>query len=177
VTFTETRIPGAWIVDITPLHDERGFFAMTWAASEFATRGLEGSLAQCNLAFTRRKGTLRGMHYQRAPHEQVKLVRCDRGAVLDVVVDLRPHSPTFRQWDSVELSAENRRMLYIPGGLAHGYITLTDDAEVFYQASTPWAPQAEAGVRWDDAAFHITWPVTPVVISERDATWPDYKTE
>lgn len=175
MTFTETRIPGAWIVDITPHHDERGFFAMTWVSSEFVARGLGGSLAQCNLAFNFRKGTLRGMHYQRAPHEQVKLVRCVRGAVLDAIVDLRRDSAAYRQWDSVELTADNRRMLYIPAGLAHGYLTLSDDAEVFYQASTPWAPQAEAGVRWNDPAFAIKWPSEPVVISDRDATWPDFE--
>lgn len=175
MTFTETRIPGAWIVDITPIRDDRGFFAMTWESSEFAARGLDGSLAQCNLAFNFRKGTLRGMHHQRTPHEQVKLVRCIRGAVLDVIVDLRRDSRTYRQWDSVELTAENRRMLYIPAGLAHGYLTFTDDSEVFYQASTPWAPQAEAGVRWNDPAFGITWPSEPLVISDRDATWPNFE--
>ena len=172
MTFTETRIPGAWIVDITPIHDHRGFFAMTWEAEEFAARGLDASLAQCNLAFNHRQGTLRGLHFQRAPHEQVKLVRCIRGAVYDVVVDLRPGSPAFRQWAGVELTADNRRMLYVPGGLAHGYLTLSDEAEVFYQASTPWAPESEGGVRWDDPAFGITWPFEPAVISDRDATWP-----
>jgi len=172
VTFTETRIPGAWIVDITPIHDRRGFFAMTWVAEEFAARGLDASLAQCNLAFNHKQGTLRGLHFQHAPHEQVKLVRCIRGAVYDVVVDLRPGSPTFRQWASVELTADNRRMLYVPAGLAHGYVTLSDDAEVIYQASAPWAPKSEGGVRWNDPAFGITWPGDPVVISDRDATWP-----
>ena len=172
MTFTETRIPGAWIVDITPIHDDRGFFAMTWVAGEFAARGLDASLAQCNLAFNRKKGTLRGLHFQRAPHEQVKVVRCVRGAVFDVIVDLRPDSPAFRQWASVELTADNRRMLYVPAGLAHGYVTLSDDAEVIYQASTPWARQSEGGVRWNDPAFGIKWPLEPIVISDRDATWP-----
>jgi dTDP-4-dehydrorhamnose 3,5-epimerase len=175
VIFTETRIPGAWIVDLEPIHDDRGFFAMTWTASEFTKRGLDPSLAQCNLAFNHKKGTLRGMHFQRAPHEQVKVVRCCRGAVLDVIIDLRPESPAFRQWARVELSADNRRMLYIPAGLAHGYITLTDDAEVAYQASTPWAPQSEGGVRWNDPAFGIEWPSPPVVISAKDASWPDFR--
>ena len=172
MTFTETKIPGAWIVDVSPIRDDRGFFATTWVAADFAARGLDSSLAQCNLAFNYKKGTLRGLHFQRAPHEQVKLVRCFRGAVHDVFVDLRPGSPTFRQWDYVELTADNRRMLYIPAGLAHGYLTLTDDAEVFYQASVPWAPQSEGGVRWNDPAFGITLPFEPVIISERDATWP-----
>lgn len=172
MTFTETRIPGAWIVDLTPIHDDRGFFATTWVAAEFAARGLDASFAQCNLAFNHKKGTLRGLHFQRAPQEQVKLVRCVRGAVYDVVVDLRPGSPAFRQWAGVELTADNRRMLYVPAGLAHGYLTLSDDAEVSYQASTPWAPQSEGGVRWDDPAFGIAWPFEPAVISNRDATWP-----
>lgn len=170
--FTETRIPGAWIVDPKPIVDDRGLFAMTWLPAEFESRGLDASLAQCNLAWNHKRGTLRGMHFQRAPHEQAKLVRCTRGAVLDVVVDLREGSPTFRQWEAIELNQDNRRMLYIPKGLAHGYLTLTDGVEVFYQTSSPWAPQAEAGVRWNDPAFGIEWPFEPVKISERDATWP-----
>ena len=171
MTFTETRIPGAWIVDIAPIRDDRGLFAMTWLPAEFRARGLDAALAQCNLAWNDKRGTLRGLHFQREPHAQAKLVRCTRGAVHDVIVDLRPGSPTFRQWAGVELTQDNRRMLYIPGGLAHGYITMTDDAEVFYQASSPWEPKAEAGVRWNDPAFGITWPAEPVVISERDANW------
>lgn len=170
--FTETRIPGVWTVDIAAIHDDRGFFAMTWAAAEFAARGLDASLAQCNMAFSRRKGTCRGLHYQRAPHEQVKLVRCVRGAVYDVIVDLRPGSPTLHQWAALELTEDNRRAVYIPGGIAHGYLTLTDAAEVFYHASVPWTPHAEAGVRWDDPALGITWPFAPEVISERDRSWP-----
>ena len=175
MTFTETRIAGAWIVDITAIRDDRGFFAMTWLPAEFRARGLDAALAQCNLAWNDKRGTLRGLHFQRAPHAQAKLVRCTRGAVHDVIVDLRPGSPTFRQWTGVELTEDNRRMLYIPGGLAHGYITMTDDAEVFYQASSPWEPKAEAGVRWNDPAFGIAWPAEPVVISERDATWADFR--
>ncbi len=172
MTFTETRIAGAWIVDITAIPDDRGFFAMTWQPGEFHARGLDSSLAQCNLSWNHKRGTLRGMHYQRAPHAQAKLVRCTRGAVHDVIIDLRPGSPTFREWVGVDLNQDNRRMLYIPGGLAHGYITMSDEAEVFYQASTPWEPKAEGGVRWDDPAFAVVWPAAPVVISERDATWP-----
>jgi dTDP-4-dehydrorhamnose 3,5-epimerase len=175
MTFTETGIPGAWIVDITAIRDDRGFFAMTWLPAEFRARGLDAALAQCNLAWNDKRGTLRGLHFQREPHAQAKLVRCTRGAVHDVIVDLRPGSPTFRQWESVALTQDNRRMLYISGGLAHGYITMTDDAEVFYQASSPWVPSAEAGVRWNDPAFGITWPAEPVVISGRDATWPDFQ--
>lgn len=173
--FTETRIPGVWIVDPKVIADDRGLFAMTWLPAEFASRGLDASLAQCNLAWSHKRGTLRGMHYQRAPHEQDKLVRCTRGAILDVVIDLREGSPAFGQWESIELEQDSRRMLYIPKGLAHGYLTLTDGVEVFYQTTTPWAPQAEAGVRWNDPAFGITWPADPVVISERDATWADFR--
>ena len=170
--FTPSRIAGAWIIDIEPIHDPRGFFATTWLPEEFRRHGIDPALAQCNLAFNYKRGTLRGMHFQRAPHQQSKLVRATRGALLDVIVDLRPDSPTLRHWDSIELTADNRRMLYIPGGLAHGYLTLADDTEAFYQASTPWAPQAESGVRWNDPAFGITWPFEPTVVSEKDQHWP-----
>ena len=170
--FTESRIPGAWIIDVTAIHDSRGLFAMTWLPDELRAHGIDPSLAQCNLAFNHKRGTLRGMHFQRAPHEQAKIVRCTRGSLLDVVVDLRPDSPTYRQWDAVELSADNRRMFYMPAGVAHGYITLTDGVEAYYHASTPWEPNAESGVRWNDPAFGIEWPFEPVVISEKDAEWP-----
>lgn len=170
--FTASRIPGAWVIDIAPIHDQRGFFATTWLPEEFRKRGIEPALAQCNLAFNRRRGTLRGMHFQTPPHAQAKIVRATRGSLLDVIVDLRPDSPTYRQWDSVELTHDNRRMLYMPEGIAHGYLTLTDEVEAYYHASTPWVPHAESGVRWDDPAFAIQWPFTPIVISEKDATWP-----
>lgn len=170
--FTPSRIPGAWVIDIEPIHDQRGFFAMTWLPDEFRKHGIDPALAQCNLAFNHKRGTLRGMHFQTPPHAQAKLVRATRGSLLDVIVDLRPGSPTFRQWDSIELTADNRRMLFIPAGLAHGYLTLADDTEAFYQASTPWAPQAESGVRWNDPAFAIKWPFEPAVISEKDQRWP-----
>jgi dTDP-4-dehydrorhamnose 3,5-epimerase len=170
--FTPSRIPGAWVIDITPIPDERGFFAMTWLPEEFRQRGIETALAQCNLAFNHKRGTLRGMHFQKAPHAQAKIVRATRGVLLDVIVDLRPASATYRQWDSVELSADNRRMFYMPEGIAHGYLTLTDDVEAYYHASTPWVPQSESGIRWNDPAFGITWPFEPVVISEKDRNWP-----
>lgn len=173
--FTESRVPGAWIIDIAPIQDNRGFFAMTWQPDEFRKRGIDPALAQCNLAFNHKRGTLRGMHFQTAPHAQAKIVRCTRGALLDVVVDLRPGSPAYCQWDAVELTADNRRMLYMPEGVAHGYLTLADDTEAYYHASTPWAPGAEAGVRWDDPAFAIAWPSVPAVISPKDAGWPDYR--
>jgi dTDP-4-dehydrorhamnose 3,5-epimerase len=170
--FTPSRISGAWVIEISPIHDHRGFFAMTWLPDELRRHGIDPALAQCNLSFNHKRGTLRGMHFQRAPHGQAKIVRATRGALLDVIVDLRPESPTYRQWDSVELSADNRRMLYMPEGIAHGYLTLTDEAEAYYHASSPWAPQAESGVRWNDPAFNIQWPFDPIVISDKDASWP-----
>ena len=170
--FTASRIPGAWVIDITPIHDQRGFFATTWLPDEFRKRGIEPVLAQCNLAFNHKRGTLRGMHFQKAPHAQAKIVRATRGALLDVIVDLRADSPAYRQWDAVELTADNRRMLYMPEGIAHGYLTLTDDVEAYYHASRPWAAHAEWGVRWDDPAFAISWPFVPEMISEKDRSWP-----
>ncbi len=172
MTFTESRIPGAWIIDVTPIHDDRGLFAMTWRPDEFTKRGMDPSLAQCNLAFSRKKGTLRGMHFQRAPHAQAKIIRCTRGALLDVIVDLRPESPAYCQWEAVELTAENRRMLYMPEGIAHGYLTLADETEAYYHASAPWDPTAEGGDRWNDPAFAIEWPFPAEVISDKDRAWP-----
>jgi dTDP-4-dehydrorhamnose 3,5-epimerase len=172
VTYTESRIKGAWIIDITRINDPRGFFAMTWLPNELRERGMNPELAQCNIAYNTRRGTLRGMHFQRAPHAQAKIIRATKGALLDVIVDLREDSPTFKQWDAVELTEENRRMFYMPEGMAHGYITLTDDTEASYFASSPWAPPAESGVRWDDPAFAIQWPFQPTVISDRDLAWP-----
>lgn len=172
MTFHESRIHGAWIIDITPIHDARGFFAMTFVPDELKQRGMNPSLAQCNLAFNLKRGTLRGMHFQTAPHAQAKIVRATRGALLDVIVDLRQDSATFKQWDAVELTADNRRMLYMPEGIAHGYITLADATEAYYHASSPWVREAESGVRWDDPAFGIEWPFAPEVISEKDRAWP-----
>ena len=170
--FTPSRIPGAWVIDITPVRDQRGLFAMTWLPEEFRKHGIEPALAQCNLAFNDKRGTLRGMHFQKGRHAQAKIVRATRGALLDVIVDLRPESPTYRQCDAVELTADNRRMFYMPEGIAHGYLTLTDDVEAYYHASAPWAPEAESGVRWNDPALKISWPFEPVVISEKDRNWP-----
>lgn len=172
--YTESQIPGAWIVDITAIHDSRGFFAMTWLPDQLRERGMDPALAQCNLAFNHKRGTLRGMHFQTAPHAQAKLIRCTRGALLDVIVDLRPDSPTYCRSEAVELTADNRRMLYMPEGIAHGYLTLTDDVEAYYHASTPWQPTAESGVRWNDPVFGISWPFEPLVISDKDAAWPLY---
>lgn len=175
--YTPSRIPGAWTIDVTKIADTRGFFAMTWLPNELIERGMNPALAQCNLAFNTRRGTLRGMHFQNAPHAQAKIVRATRGALLDVIVDLREDSPTYRQWDAVELTADNHRMLYMPEGVAHGYLTLTDDTEAYYHSSVPWAPQAESGVRWNDPAFAIEWPFEPVVISQKDAAWPLFGTK
>jgi dTDP-4-dehydrorhamnose 3,5-epimerase len=173
--FTETSIPGVWIVDLEPVHDERGFFARTWCPDELGANGLDPALAQCSISFTRHPGTLRGMHYQEAPHAEVKLVRCTRGTVYDVALDLRPGSATFRQWTATELSGENRRALYIPEGCAHGLQTLEPDCEVLYHISTPHTPGAAKGVRWDDPAFDIRWPLPHPTLSDRDRSWPDFR--
>ena len=170
--FHESKIRGAWIIDIEPIADARGFFAMAWLPNELADRGMNPALAQCSIGFNTRRGTLRGMHFQKSPRAQAKLIRATRGALLDVILDLREDSPTFRQWDAVELTAENRRMFYMPEGIAHGYVTLTDDTEAYYHSSGPRVPAAESGVRWDDPAFGITWPFAPIVISDRDRQWP-----
>jgi dTDP-4-dehydrorhamnose 3,5-epimerase len=170
--FTPAQIPGAYVIDIEPFADERGFFARTWARDEFSAQGLNVDVVQCSLSYNARKGTLRGMHYQTAPHEEAKLVSCPRGSIYDVLVDLRPDSPTFRQWVAEELSAENRRMLYIPEGCAHGYLTLEDDCDVAYQVTADYAPTSARGVRWDDPAFGISWPLRPAIINARDAQYP-----
>jgi dTDP-4-dehydrorhamnose 3,5-epimerase len=175
MTFTETPLAGAFIIDVGFIEDERGFFARTWAADEFERRGLDPTVSQCNLSWNKRKGTLRGMHFQRPPFQEIKIVRCTRGAILDVIVDLRRDSSTFRQWISVELNADSRRMLYVPKGFAHGYLTLTDDAEVYYHVSTPYEPTHAAGVAWNDRAFGISWPFPPTVISEKDQAWPAFQ--
>ena len=174
--FRETKLAGAFIIDLEKREDERGFFARAWCEKEFAEHGLATRLVQCNLSYNARPGTLRGMHYQVAPHEETKLVRCFRGAIFDVIIDLRRDSKTYKQWVGVELSADNRRALYVPEGFAHGYQTLTPDAETFYQVSEFYAPEAERGVRWNDPAFGIKWPETPErVISEKDTAFPDYE--
>lgn len=173
--FSETELQGAFVVELEPRHDERGFFARAWCRNEFEDNGLTGRLAQCNISFNHEAGTLRGMHYQVPPHEEVKLIRCTRGAIFDVIVDLRPDSTTFRNWIGVELTAENRHALYVPEGFAHGYQTLVDATETFYQVSAFYSPEAERGVRWDDPAFGIEWPPTRRrIISDKDRSWPDF---
>ena len=173
--FEATKIPGVVVVEPDLLGDERGFFARVWCRRDFADHGLRAELAQCSLSWNRRKGTLRGMHLQLAPHAEAKLVRVTRGAVFDVAVDLRPDSPTFRRWFGCELTEANRRMLYIAEGLAHGFLTLAEGTEVVYQISEFHHPEAARGVRWDDPAFAIDWPGRPVVISERDRSYPDFE--
>lgn len=172
--FTETPIKGAYVIDPERLADERGFFARTWCRREFEAHGLDATLAQCSVSFNQKTGTLRGMHYQAAPHAEHKLVRCTAGIIYDVIVDLRPGSVTFRHWFAAELSADNRRMLYIPEGLAHGFLTLADNTEVFYQISEYYVPEGARGVRWNDPAFAISWPVHPRIVSQRDSTYADF---
>ena len=170
--FTETALPGVYIIDLDPHQDERGFFARTFCQREFDAHGLTPVAAQSNLSFNHRQGTLRGLHFQYPPAGETKFVRCSRGAILDVIVDLRPESPAYRQWDAVELTADNRRMLYMPEGIAHGYLTLADGTEAYYHASAAWTPHAESGIRWNDPAVGIEWPFEPVVISDKDRAWP-----
>jgi dTDP-4-dehydrorhamnose 3,5-epimerase len=173
--FQPTRLPGVFEISIEPHTDERGFFARSWCVREFEERGLKTVTVQCNISFNQKKGTLRGMHYQAEPHPETKIVRCTRGAIYDVVVDLRPGSPAYKQWFGVTLTAENRRMLYIPDGCGHGLITLEDRTEICYQMSEFYQPELSRGVRWDDPAFGIEWPIPPAVISERDRTYPDFE--
>ena len=170
--FTESPLPGAFLVDLDLLTDDRGFFARAYCLDEFAAQGLSTPLQQCSVSYNTRKGTLRGLHHQAAPHEEHKLVRCTTGAIFDVIVDIRPHSPHYRRWFGAELSSQNRRALFIPPGFAHGFLTLSDEAEVYYMISVPHAPDHARGFRWSDPAFGIQWPFPPSVISARDAAYP-----
>lgn len=173
--FVPTSLAGAYLIEPEPIEDERGFFARTFCAEEFTRHGLVTDVAQCSVSFNRIKGTLRGMHYQAAPHGEVKLVRCTMGTIYDVLVDLRPSSETYLRWTAHELSAENRQQLYVPEGVAHGFLTLADDTEVHYQISTTHEPAAARGVKWDDPAFAVTWPFAPVIMSARDAGYLDFE--
>ncbi len=170
--FTETALRGAYLVDLDRAGDERGFFARTFCVEEFAARGLTAPASQCSVSFNETGGTLRGLHFQAAPHDEDKLVRCTRGAIFDVIVDLRPESDTQGQWFSVELTAENHRALYVPKGFAHGFLSLEDRTEVLYMIGVPYAPGFARGLRWDDPALGIRWPRPPSVISARDAEFP-----
>lgn len=172
--FTETRLRGAYVIELEPREDERGFFARTFCRDEFMQHGLNPDIVQCSLSFNKTKGTLRGMHYQAKPFEETKLVWCSRGAIYDVIVDLRPESPTYRQWVAAELSRENHAAVYVPAGCAHGFLTLTDNAEVYYQISQNYRPEAARGARWNDPAFGITWPAGQKIISSRDRGYPDF---
>jgi dTDP-4-dehydrorhamnose 3,5-epimerase len=169
----ETELPGAFVVETEPIEDERGWFVRIYDESELAGRGL-ARFVQGSAAFNKEWGTLRGLHYQAEPHAEAKLIRCVRGAVYDVIVDLRPGSSTFKQWAAVELSAAGGELLYVPEGLAHGYLTLEDETETLYLISAAYAPEAARGARWDDPAFGIEWPHDPRVMSERDKAWPDF---
>jgi dTDP-4-dehydrorhamnose 3,5-epimerase len=172
--FRETTVQGVYVVDSERADDERGFFARTFSAAEFGERGLETAVAESSVAYNCLRGTLRGLHYQRPPHEEAKLIRCTHGSVYDVAVDMRTGSPTHMRWAGLELSAENRLAFYVPPGCAHGYLTLADDSELHYQISIPHVHDAAAGLRWDDPLIGIEWPGTPVVISSRDASYPDF---
>lgn len=172
--FSQTKLSGVFLIEIEPNYDERGFFARSWCKDEFQKNGLTADLAQCSISFNKDEATLRGMHYQVKPHEEVKLVRCTRGSIFDVALDLRPDSPTFTQWFGTVLSADNHRMLYIPEGMAHGLITLEPQSEIFYQISKPFVPGSTSGVRWNDPVFKIEWPIQPETIAERDAQYPDF---
>lgn len=174
MTFHETKIPGVFEIRIEPKPDERGFFARTWCQKEFEGHGLNPKLVQCSISVSTRKGTLRGMHYQAAPYRETKIVRCTRGAIFDVAIDLRPQSRTFRSWVSAVLTAEDRNMLCVPEGCAHGFMTLEAGTEVLYQMSEVFDANSARGVRWDDPAFQIAWPEKVEVISERDRTYPNF---
>ncbi len=175
MTFEETAIWGCFQIGIEPANDERGFFARTWCKEEFEVHRLESKLAQCSISQNSRKGTLRGMHYQVKPFQETKLVRCTRGAIYDVVLDLRLGSPTRTKWVGILLTADNRNMIYVPKGCAHGFLTLQDDTEVFYQMSEVYDAASARGFRWNDPAFGITWPEKVEVISERDRTYPNFQ--
>jgi dTDP-4-dehydrorhamnose 3,5-epimerase len=167
-------LPGAYVVDIDPVWDERGFFTRLWCRKEFQALGLSTDIDQCSISFSRKNGTLRGMHYQAAPLEEVKLVRCTRGAIHDVILDLRADSPTYCRWFAAELTADNGKMMYVPAGFAHGFQVLADQSEVFYQISEVYRPEMARGVRWNDPAFQIEWPIPNPILSARDRSFPDF---
>jgi dTDP-4-dehydrorhamnose 3,5-epimerase len=177
VKFEPASLAGVFLVRLEEMADERGFFARSWCRREFEEHGLDPDVVQCSVSFNHRKGTLRGMHYQAAPHEEAKLVRCTSGSVYDVIIDLRPSSPTYTRHFGVLLSSLERQALYIPKGFAHGFLTLEDGAEIFYQMSAFYEPRSARGVRWNDPAFGIRWPAEVRVISDRDRAWPDFVPE
>jgi dTDP-4-dehydrorhamnose 3,5-epimerase len=172
--FNKISLTGAFLIEMEPIVDNRGFFARTWCADEFKLNGLNPKLAQCSVSFNVRKGTLRGMHYQDVPFMEAKLVRCSSGGIYDVIVDLRPKSPTFGKWFAAELTSENRKMIYVPEGFAHGFQTIADNTEVIYQISETYHPESARGIRWNDPRFGIKWPIENPLLSERDAAFPEF---
>jgi dTDP-4-dehydrorhamnose 3,5-epimerase len=172
--FHETPLAGAYVIEPKRITDDRGFFARLWCKNELKEHGLNTTIAQTNIGVSTKKGTLRGLHFQVAPHAEVKIVRCPRGAIYDMIVDLRPTSATFKKWFGVELTESNNKAIYVPEGFAQGYITLEDDTEIYYHTTECFAPGSASGVRYNDPAFGITWPLDPQVISKQDADWPDY---
>jgi dTDP-4-dehydrorhamnose 3,5-epimerase len=175
--FSATPLAGAYVVDVEQRADDRGFFARTWCQREFADMGLSHDVVQCNLSHTTRRGTLRGMHWQAAPYGEAKLVRCTRGSIWDVIIDLRPDSPTYTRHFGVELTSVSARALFVPEGFAHGFVTLEDETDVFYQMSQFYEPSAARGVRWNDPAFGIAWPISDPLLHPRDAHYPDFVRE
>jgi dTDP-4-dehydrorhamnose 3,5-epimerase len=173
--YHETLLPGCYVIEPERIQDQRGYFARVWCKKELEQHGLKAEMLQSNLGFSQRKGTLRGLHYQKDPHAEVKVVRCTRGAIFDVVVDLRPQSPTHKEWFGVELTEGNGKMLYVPEGCAHGYLTLLDNTEMYYHTSSIFDRDSAFGVRYNDPAFEIKWPIKAEVISEQDAKWPNYE--
>jgi dTDP-4-dehydrorhamnose 3,5-epimerase len=174
VIFKPTELPGAYLIEPDRRSDVRGYFARTYCEREFTDQGLEPHVSQCSVSYNHRKGTLRGMHYQSAPFEEVKVVRCNRGSIYDVVIDLRPESPSYKKWFAAQLDEENGKMLYIPRGFAHGFQTLADDTEVYYQMSQVFSPEHARGVRWNDPAFSVAWPDADRIILDRDQNYPDF---
>jgi dTDP-4-dehydrorhamnose 3,5-epimerase len=175
--FEETILKGAYIIELEKIEDKRGFFSRVWCKREFEEKGLDSNLAQTNMSFNNLAGTLRGMHYQLAPFEEVKLVSCTRGRIYDVIIDLRQGSETFKQWVGVELTEDNHKMLYIPKNFAHGYQTLEHSSEIYYQVSQFYSPGSESGIRYNDLSFNIKWPLDVAVISDKDQSWPDYNNQ
>ena len=172
--FNETKLSGAYVIEPKRISDHRGFFGRIWCSKELEKMGLKRDLAQSNVGFSHRKGTLRGLHFQQAPHSEVKVVRCPRGAIFDVIVDLRPDSPTYKDWIGLELNEDNCKMIYVPEGFAQGYLTLSDNTEMYYHTTKFYQPDSASGVRYDDPAFEIQWPMEIMVISQQDRDWPDY---
>jgi len=173
--FTETEFEGVFVIELEPITDERGFFARSWDSKIFQEKNLNSTTVQCNISLTKKKGTLRGMHYQTSPYAEVKIIRCTQGSLYDVIIDLRPNSKTFKKWFGIELNPENHKMLYVPEGFAHGHQTLEDNTELFYQVSQFYMPKYEGGVRWNDLAFQIKWPIKDPIISGKDSSWKDFQ--